>query len=181
MIESDDTVLQPDLFGAAAAPHGRKRDAALAERLRELARPDMVRVSPDRHAWIPARHVEQPPKYCLCRWSRGSDGHYSPLPVAGRWMRLTDELVAGLGFSHGRRRTRWDTLMRLGRAGYIDIVHLSPGCWMLDLDSWFRHLAACAEDPELWDEDGEDRKNYLHVNGLGGWKARQKRTVSGKR
>lgn len=170
--EQSGTLMVQDLFGVAEHPYvpAKTMNAELAQRMRELSRPDMVRIAPNKHAWVPAAHVKEPPRFCLCRWSKSSEGNFSPIPVAGRWVRITEELVASLGFQDGRRRRRWETLMRLGRAGYIDILHLSPGCWMLDLDSWFRHLAACADDPDMWDEGSEDRDNYLHVNGLGGWK-----------
>ena len=163
-------LMQHDLFGAAPTPYRRRAPDELGKRMRELARPDMVRVAPDRHAWVPAAHVKEPPGFVLCRWSRTAQGNYAPIPVAGRWVRLTEELVASLGFTDGRRRRRYETLMRLGRAGFVDLVHLSPGCWMLDLDSWFRHLAECADNAEMWEDGSEDRETYLHLNGLGGWK-----------
>jgi hypothetical protein len=170
-------LMQHDLFGAAPTPHRRqRREDDLAQRLRELSKPDMVRVSPDRHAWVPRATIKDPPKFCLCRWSRNSDGHYAPTPVSGRMVRLDGDLVEKLGFHDKRRRRRWETIMRLGRAGYIDLLHLSPGCWMLDLDSWYRHLADCADNPEMWEEGGDERENYLHVNGLGGWKKTEAKT-----
>lgn len=164
-------LMEHDLFGAPPKPYARRgADGALGKRMRELSRPDMVRVAPDRQAWIPAEHVNEPPEFCLCRWTRTSQGNFAPIPVAGRWVRLTEALAASLGFTDGKRRRRYETLMRLGRAGFIDLLHLSPGCWMLDLDSWFRHLAECAENPEMWEEGSEERQTYLHLNGLGGWK-----------
>lgn len=162
--------VEDDLFGAAPEPCVRRSPGDLGKRMRDLAKPDMVRVAPDRHAWVPAGNVPEPPGYVFCRWCKTAQGNYAPIPVAGRWVRLSEDLVAGMGFIDGRKRRRYETLKRLGRAGFIDIVHLSPGCWMLDLDSWFRHLAECADNAEMWDEGSEDRESYLHANGLGGWK-----------
>ena len=65
---------------------------------------------------------------------------------------------------------RYDTILRLGRAGFVDTVRVAPHVWMLDLDSWFRHLADCMDRPEMWDEGSGDLRRYLLANGLGGWK-----------
>lgn len=175
MGQAEEDLRQYDLFGAPPEPYRRPRaDSALAQRMRDMAKPDMIRAAPDRQAWIPKEKMRDPPKFCLCRWSANRDGTFAPIPVSGRLVRLTSELIESLGFQDKRRRRRWETLMRLGRAGYIEVVHTSPGCWMLDLDSWYRHLADCADNPEMWEEGGEDRKNYLHVNGLGGWRGKEK-------
>ena len=170
MTESTQNLMQHDLFGEASKPFRAKPAGDMAKRLRELSKPDMVRVAPGLHAWVPRANLKEPPRFCLCRWDQGKDGTYRPIPVSGRLVRMTSELVESLGFQDRRRRRRWETLIRLGRAGYIETIHTSPGCWMLDLDSWYRHLAECAENPEMWEEGGDDRRNYLHLNGLGGWK-----------
>ncbi len=170
---------QTELFDIPAAARTLARvDAAprkpVADRLRDLSRPDMVRIAPDRHAWVPADATRGAPQFVLCRWTRCDEGAYRPVPVAGRMVRVTAELMACVGFTDGSRRKRYETLMRLGRAGFIDLVHASPGVWMLDLDSWFRHLAECAEDPDKWSENSDDLETYLHANALGGWKAKQR-------
>jgi len=177
-LESTDGLEQLDLFNgpavarlrmpAAESPRSGREPAA--DRLRALAKPDMVRIAPGTHAWVPADATRGAPQFVLCRWTKCDEGAYRPIPVASRLARVTAELMACLGFTDGSKRKRYETLMRLGRAGFIDLVHASPGVWMLDLDSWFRHLAECAEDPEKWDEGGEDLETYLHANALGGWK-----------
>ena len=130
----------------------------------------MVRAAPGRHAWVPRDAAAPPDGYALCRWSRQPDGTYAPVPVGGRYVRLNSEVAETLGFGRGEDRCRYDTILRLGRAGFVDTVRVSPNTWLLDLDSWYRHLAACMEDPERWDEGAEDREAYLKANGLGGWK-----------
>ena len=134
--------------------------------------PTMVRVAPGRHAWIPRDKATPPDGYALCRWSRQADGTYAPVPVAGRYVRLNSQVAASLGFvSDGTSdRNRYDTILRLGRAGFIDLVRVAPNTILLDLDSWYRHLADCMDNPEMWDEGSEDLKIYLKANDLGGWK-----------
>jgi hypothetical protein len=44
------------------------------------------------------------------------------------------------------------TLKRLAESGFIKIIWFAPRSGFLDLDSWDRHLAACADDPWYWDD-----------------------------
>ena len=128
----------------------------------------MVRVAPDKHCWVPKPGAAVP-MYAVCRWVKKPEG-YTLTPVGGRWVRMSAKLCAELGFRDMSRDRKHETMMRLHRAGFIDMVQPSPGVWLLDIDSWFRHLKACAENPEMWEEDSEDRKTYLEKNALGGWK-----------
>ena len=149
------------------------------------AESEMVRVAPGRHAWVPKNATSHPPEYVLCRWARQPDCTYAPVPVAGRYVRLDARIGALLGFpaqAHHRwgepspasrtrnERCRYDTILRLGRAGFIDVVRVAPNTILLDLDSWYRHLADCMSNPDRWEEGNEDRETYLKANGLGGWK-----------
>ena len=134
-----------------------------------------MRVAPGRHAWVPKDAATPPDEYAVCRWSKQPDGTYAPVPVAGRYARLDGKTCALLGFppkaaADGKERCRYDTLLRLARAGFIDIVRISPNTHLLDLDSWYRHLADCMDDPDRWEEGSEDWKTYVAANGLGGWK-----------
>ena len=117
-----------------------------------------------------------PPKYVLCTWAKQQEGVHVPIPVAGRLVRVCPDLLALLGFNTGRRSSRYETLYRLANAGFIEMVRISPGCWLLDLDSWYRHLSACMTDPFMWDEEAADRQRYLEVNALGGGKGKWGRT-----
>jgi len=132
-------------------------------------RPEMVRVAPGKHGWLPAEscHPEQVPQYCLSRWARQPDGSYAPIPFPYRMVRLTPETTAQLGFVSGNRKVRYDTILRLGRAGFVELIRVSPNCWLIDLDSWFAHLGACMDDPDYWDEGGPAREQYNLANGLG--------------
>ena len=141
--------------------------------------PTMVRVAPGRHAWVPKDAATPPDAYVMCRWSKQADGTFAPVPVAGRYVRLDSRTATLLGFparkpaEAGRsdmERCRYDTILRLGRAGFVDVVRVAPNTALLDLDSWYRHLADCMDDPDRWEEGSEDRETYLKANGLGGWK-----------
>lgn len=145
---------------------------------------EMIRVAPGRRAWVPKDAAKPPDEYVMCRWSKQPDGTYAPVPVAGRYMRLDARVAALLGFPStrprdvrasqrprdGKERCRYDTILRLGRAGFIDVVRVAPNTILLDLDSWYRHLSDCMAAPDRWEEGSEDRETYLKANGLGGWR-----------
>ncbi len=166
----------------------------IAEAVREALRPDMVRVAPGRHAWVPAPHMAgRVPGCVLCRWERipeevgvtspssspsssppaptstqnSNSPGWRPVPIGGRFSRVRSELVSLLGFNTGADAQKYETLLRLARAGFIDMVKVSPGCWLLDVDSWHRHLLRCMENPEMWDEGSPDLEEYRFKNGLG--------------
>ncbi len=149
----------------AAQHHG-----TLHDELASATKPDMIRIAPGRHAWVPKDKCAQPPKYVMCTWSKQADGTHVPIPVAGRLVKVCPDLLSLLGFNTGRRSSRYETLYRLANAGHIEMVRISPGSWLLDLDSWYRHLSVCMADPYMWDEDSEDRNHYLEVNALNHWK-----------
>lgn len=138
--------------------------------------PTMVRVAPGRHAWVPKDAATPPDEYVMCRWSKQADGTFAPVPVAGRYVRLDSKTATLLGFPARAgapdtpERCRYDTILRLGRAGFVDVVRIAPNTALLDIDSWYRHLADCMDDPDRWEEGREDRETYLKANGLGGWK-----------
>ena len=172
--------VQMDLFGGESAGYAghdgpAPRDGRIPPPLDVAPEPNMVRVAPGRHAWVPKDAATPPDEYVMCRWSKQPDGTYAPVPVAGRYVRLDSRTATLLGFpartgEDGNERCRYDTILRLGRAGFIDVVRVAPNTILLDLDSWYRHLADCMDDPDRWDEGGEDRETYLKANGLGGWK-----------
>lgn len=164
-------IVQPDLFGGETVytPRTGADPAAQLRELKDKTAPVMVRISPDKYGWIP-REGHEPDRFAFGRWVPASDGTFALIPVAGKYVRLTEELAAHLGFRDIDRNRKFTTLFRLAAAGYVDLVHISPGCHLLDLESWFRHLASCMENPDMWAEGSEDRANYLKRNGLGGWK-----------
>lgn len=129
---------------------------------------DMVRVSPTVYGWVPRDVGRQAvSSHCLCRWSKRPDGSYIPVPFPYRWIRLSREVVRLLGFWYPGKddgRSQFDTLRRLARAGFIDMVKVAPGTYLLDLDSWFAHLSACMGDEDFWDPDGDALRRYRLAN-----------------
>ena len=119
---------------------------AMAARLSRFTRPAMIMVGPGRY--VPADNKSGAPDYTLCTWTRNADGTYAPQPDQTRFFRLTEALVRRLGFHE-----RPDTILRLGRAGFVEVVKVAPGTHLLNLDSWWNHVRRCAEDPEFWDDD----------------------------
>lgn len=141
------------------------RDEELAGSFRDLAEGDMIRVAPEKHAWVP-RDKYKPGNMVMCRWARSPDGTFRPVPVGSRWVRLCPAAAAELGFRHLDRRIRYETIMRLHRAGMINMVQISPRVFLLDLESWFKHLAACAENPDMWEVGSPAREEYRFKNGM---------------
>jgi len=166
-INSDLT--QHDLFWSE--PETIRPRQSTDERLKDLSRPDMVRVAPERYAWIPATHITEPPKFCLGRWIKKGP-EFRLIPAGGKWIRMTAEVAAELGWRGVDRKSSYDTLKRLAAAGFIDFVHVAPGTHLLDLESWFRHLGDCMSNPDKWDKGSEDLETYQESNGLGGWKTK---------
>ncbi len=85
------------------------------------------------------------------------------LMAGSRWAKIDGKLAAILGVSTA-------TIRRLAAAAFVEIRQPSPELYLLDLDSWQRHLDATdpAEAPDFWEPDGENRNKYLFFNGLGG-------------
>jgi len=157
--------------GSAAGVPSAEVHQTLPERLREAARPDMVQVAPGR--WAP-RAGSDAPDMTIARWHREPDGTYTPIPCAERMAKLTNRLCRMLGMPG-----QAETLRRLGRAGNIELIKISPQIYLLNLDSWFNHLRRCAENPELWDKDGKQYRNYVQAQG---WVRRDaRRQVAGLR
>lgn len=124
----------------------------LSSRLKDATRPVMVQVAPGK--WVPNK-IQEPPELSLCKWQTNGDGTFSPLPFTERMVRMNARLARLLGFPD-----HWDTLLRLGRAGFIELVPVSPHTSMLNLNSWYNHLRRCAEDPEFWDPKGANCREY---------------------
>lgn len=70
------------------------------------------------------------------------------------WILLNDAGMASLGLTPAQ----YDTVFRLGEAGFIIISNWAPRLWVLDRGSWDAHLARTAEDPFFWDNRERMRK-----------------------
>lgn len=127
----------------------------LTKRLLAATRPAMIQVAPGKYA--PFRKGANPPAVSLCTWAQNDDGTFSPLPFTERLVRLDTQVAAQLGFEGHQR----NTLRRLGEAGFIDLIKITPGCTLLNLDSYYNHLRRCAENPDFWNRDGKNFRVYL--------------------
>lgn len=102
---------------------------------------------------------------CVCLWVQCSDGSYRPEPWPYRWSQVTPELLRALGFAPALdTRARRDTLQRLANAGFVRLARISPGCTLLDMDSWAEHLGRCLADPDYWEKDGAAFRKYAKSN-----------------
>jgi hypothetical protein len=117
--------------------------APFVDKCRTATQPDMVQVAPGE--WAPARRGATPPELTLATWKQNTSGTYYPVPVTDRLVRLTRKLVGLLGFPG-----MYNTLLRLGDAGFVELVRVAPNTHMLNLDSYYNHLRRCAEDPTFW-------------------------------
>ena len=113
----------------------------------------MVEVSPGRYILAPAGR--QVPDVVMCRATPNDDGTWRLCPECVTWARMDSDLLRALGLA-----SQWQTLYRLARAGFVEMVRVAPHTYLLNLDSWFNHLTRCAEDPEFWAEDGRNRIEY---------------------
>lgn len=125
-------------------------------RLKEATRPLMIQVAPGKFA--PAKKDRGATDVCLCYWHDNGDETWTPLPVNQRLVRLDSELADLLGF-----RGQYNTIRRLGEAGFIEVIKAAPKFTLINLDSWFNHLRRCAEDPEFWDPGKRNLREYRSV------------------
>lgn len=145
------------VVAAAASAETDPNRPAIDKRLLDATRPDMVQVAPGKFAPRPGRKV---PDMTVATWQANADGTYSAVPVCERMVKLTRKLSSTLGFPG-----QFETMRRLGRAGYIECIKATPHIYMLNLDSWYGHLRRCAEDPEFWDPDGKNLRAYKQAQG----------------
>ena len=121
---------------------------------RRRAKPAMVKISPGLYA--PADPHVDVPETGVGMFFPDGKGRYEFSPVQERMVKMTEDLLERLGM-----KNRKQTMLRLSRAGFIEIVKPGPGIHLLNLDSWFNHLARVAEDPEeFWDRAGANFKHY---------------------
>lgn len=134
---------------------GQAERKPIEDRLREATRPDMVQIAPNK--FVPYRKGQTPPGMSLCTWSDNGDGSFSPIPVTERMIRMTSKVARILGVDS----ERWHTLRRLAEAGMVELIQITPGCTLLNLDSWYNHLRRCAETPDMWTPGSPAYKAYV--------------------
>jgi len=85
------------------------------------------------------------PAFGVVEWTRLADGRFEPkLLVHSEWFKLTRDPSKQLGLPVSR-----DTLLRLGRAGFIQLRRFTPFEIQVNLQSLIEHLENCEED-DFW-------------------------------
>ena len=129
---------------------------SLSESLRRATRPAMTLVAPG--VYKPFDGSQPVPEVTVSAWVQNADGTYRAIPLCERVVRLTARISGLLGF--GRR---YDTLLRLGRAGFVEIIPGTPRVHFINLTSWYNHLRRCAEDPRFWEAGRGNLEAYLEA------------------
>jgi len=129
----------------------------IIDRLREATRPVMAQVAPGLYAPFRSGSTKVA-ENCLCFWADKGDGTYFLIPQNQRLVRLDADLAELLGF-----RGQYQTIRRLGEAGFIEVIQVAPHTFFINLDSWFNHLRRCAEEPEFWAKEKKNLKSYRSV------------------
>jgi hypothetical protein len=120
----------------------------------------MMEVAPGKYMPAIAGDIVQ--EYGLGKWTKDRDGFYRFVPFKEPMIRMTARVGEILGFHSGG----YTTVMRLAKAGFIEMVRVSPNCTMLNLDSWYNHMRRVAEHPgDFWDKDGQNFKTYQQAIG----------------
>jgi hypothetical protein len=129
-------------------PEPTKRRVQLMPSGRQI---DAVEIAPGEYiADLPPSEI---PVTAIVRMVRRPDGSYLPqLKVCGPTMKLGEDTPQKLGLGPIKVRV----LHRLARAGFFEVVALSPKLLLLDLTSFFAHLEA-ARDPEFWTDSRRAR------------------------
>ena len=129
----------------------------IIDRLKEATRPVMSQVAPGLYAPYRSGSTKVA-ENCLCFWADKGDGTFYLIPHNQRLVRLDAELAELLGF-----RGQYQTIRRLGEAGFVEVIQVAPHTFFINLDSWFNHLRRCAEEPEFWAKERKNLKAYRSV------------------
>jgi len=128
-----------------------------------LIKPAMVKPDPSKLEFLP-REGEAAPEYGWGRWCKRGDGRYVFVPLAGRWIQVTPEFAAGLGFTSSFQQTM-RMFRNLARAGMIEMVAVSPKVSLVELGSLREHLKKGAADVDRFDRGTTARHDYQFGNG----------------
>lgn len=117
----------------------------LAKACRKAARAPLTQVAPG--IWMRTETAKKPPEVVLAHLIEEPDGRYRVVPIFEELVRVDIKLLKLLGIEKQR-----NTLSRLIDSGLVEGVKIAPGTTLLNLASWFNHVARCAEDPYLWEK-----------------------------
>ena len=131
----------------------------LLRRLRAAQKQHLVQVSPGIYRTVGA---VVPPDLIIARMVDRGNGNYELVPAYEQWVRITPPLIHALGI-----QGQYHTVYRLGRCGFIEIAYYAPKSLMINLSSWWGHLANVIEDPQFWDPEtkkGAERLKLYREN-----------------
>lgn len=132
----------------------RNPHAPIAARLRAATKPAMHQIAP--HLYAPDPAADWVPEFTLSRFVEREPGKYALVPVLENFVRITADVLKQLGV--GRQ---FNTLKRLGRAGFIELIPIAPHCYLLNLDSYYNHVRRCAEHPDgFWSPGAGNLEAY---------------------
>lgn len=135
----------------------RKREP-LAERIRRATRPVMIQVAPGLYSKHPdAKEAQEMTVACFIE---DGPGTYRMVAHPERMVRVDQKILDLIGMSN-----QMMTMVRLSRENFIEMVKVAPRTYLLNLDSWYCHLRACAEKPDRWDPGSPDLKVYRRAIG----------------
>lgn len=113
--------------------------ASVIEKIKADREPLYLQVAPGRYRRV-AVHA---PEYAVGTFVPAGNDEFAFKPVLERMVRLDQRVLNAIGMGNQR-----NTLMRLGRAGFVEIVPAAPRLWLLNLDSWYNHVRRVAEEGE---------------------------------
>jgi len=120
-------------------------------------KPLFVPVAPG--VFVPTHPEEELPDVVLCKVVDCGDGNYRLEPFREDWIEMTTPKLKLLGLENKRH-----TLKRLGSAGFIELCKIAPGCYMLNLTSYYGHIRRVAEwkleDKDFWEAGRGNREAY---------------------
>lgn len=126
---------------------------SLPERIRKSIAPAMIQIAPG----VYAKRTDAPEvqEVTLARYVPDGTGYYRLIPFQERFCRLDQKVLDLIGMSRQRM-----TMIRLARAGFIEMIMVAPRTYLLNLDSWFNHVRRCAEMPDIWEPGSKYLKEY---------------------
>ncbi len=120
--------------------------AQLATAVRILPRNQTIALAPG----IGTRKVVDAPRELIpcvgvCDWQPAGDGTYKPV------IRLHEQNIR-VSIAARVLDVDYFVLRRLITAGFVEGHQPTPSCYLLNLHSYFDHLARVQADPEFWNE-----------------------------
>lgn len=112
----------------------------------------LIAIAPNRLAGKPceADLAKLLPQEMLCTVVPIGGGEFKLRPIMHEWVQFSERTLAALNLG-----SQYQTLRRLGRAGFIRFRKISPNVLQVHLPSLMDHLAAMEADPDFWDSEAE--------------------------